>query len=228
MKKFLAVCLALLMMVSTAVIAFAQGGFVASPSGNEAPVVEEVIYEDGSCEPEIVVTPYSERDTLEEDKEDDMNKAYKEIAANKDLTKLCPELAGVASAKGIPAARLAVSDLFDVSAYHTLDHNYCGSITIKLSAETLKNFVALIHRGNDGKWEVIENAVVDAKNETLTFSSSDFSPFAIVVDKKVEATPDTGLDSYMKTIVIPVIAIVISAVTLTGLLFAIKKEKKAV
>ncbi len=221
MKKILAVLLAAVIAVSAGVVAYAKGGFLASPSGNASPVVITVEYDEDSCEPRIVVTPYADRDDLDEKRESDMEKAYDEIAANKDLTKLCPELAAVAAALGIDPLNLAVSDLFDVSAYHNGDHTFCGTVTITLSAETLKNFVALIHRNADGKWEHISNAVVDYANNTLTFSVKDFSPFAIVVDKSASDIPVTG-----EMLVIPAAIMAVSAVSLAGVLLALKKKKQ--
>ena len=81
MKKILAVVFAVIMVVSAGVMAFAQGGFVSSPSVNPAPVIVEVVYDEESCEPRIVVTPYSERDTLDEEREEDMNEAYAKLEA---------------------------------------------------------------------------------------------------------------------------------------------------
>lgn len=223
MKKALAICLALVMAVSAAMMVFAApGGFVSSPSGNEAPVIITVSYEDGSCNPKVVVTPYSERDTLEEEKEDDMNEAYDEIAANKNLSGLCSELSSVAATKNIPVSRLAVSDLFDISAYHNGDHDFCGSITVKVGTEALRNFVALLHRDADGTWEVVPGVIVNVEEGTITFSADDFSPYAIVVDTGSNAIPDTGADIY-----IPAIAMIASAVSLVFVLFSMKKKQKA-
>lgn len=230
MKKFLAIVLAMILAVSVSVIAFANGGFIASPSGNDAPVIIEIEYGDDSCEPEIVVTPYSERDNLDSKRKSDMEKAYDEIAANKDLTKLCPALDAVARSKGVDPKNLAVSDLFDVTAYHTRnDHAYCGSITLTLSAETLKNFVALIHRNpTTQKWEYIADAYVDASESTITFSCRDFSPFAIVVDKKADTIPPTGESQLQLQILIPAAIMVISVVSLAGVLIVLKKKKQEV
>ncbi len=220
MKKLLAICLALVMVVSGTFFAFAQGGFVSSPSGNPAPVIIEVEYEDGSCNPRIVVTPYSERDELDEKRENDMNAAYDEIAANKNLAKLCPALEAVAAAKGIPVENLAVSDLFDVTAYHNGNHEFCGKIVITLSAETIKNFVALLHR-NDGNWELVTDVIVNEAANTIEFSVRDFSPFAIVVDTSAENLPNTG-----EALIIPAVAMLVSAVALVFVLFNMRKNKK--
>ncbi len=222
MKKVLAICLAVILVVSAGVLAFAQGGFVSSPSGNDAPTIVEIIYEDGSCKPKVIVTPYSEREDLEEEKEDDLNKAYDEISMNADLSKLCPALKDISVSIGVSHLRFAVSDLFDVSLYHTLPHDYCGRITIRLSAETLKNFVALLHRNSQGIWEVVPDVVVDHANQTITFSAMDFSPYAIVVDKDASSLPNTGSMLY-----IPAIAMVVSAVSLVAVLISIKKKQEA-
>lgn len=220
MKKILAVCLALIMVASAAVLAFAQGGFVSSPSGNPAPVIVEIVYDDGSCNPRVVVTPYSEREDLDEKREQDINDAYNEIAANEDLTGLCEALKSVAAEKGIPVEELAVSDLFDVTAYHNGDHDYCGTIRITLSSETIKNFVALLHR-NSGNWEIVPDVIVNTASNTIEFSAVDFSPFAVVVDTSAENLPNTG-----EALIIPAIAMFVSAIALGVVLFNIKKNKQ--
>lgn len=221
MKKILAICLAVILVVSAGVLAFAQGGFVSSPSGNDAPTIVEIIYEDGSCKPKVIVTPYSESEDLEDEKEDDMNEAYDEISMNADLSKLCPALKDISVAIGVNHLRFAVSDLFDVSVYHNLPHDFCGKITIKLSAETLKNFVALMHRNAQGVWEIVPDVVVDHANQTITFSAKDFSPYAIVVDKDATSLPNTGSMLY-----IPAIAMVVSAISLVAVLVSLKKKKQ--
>ncbi len=222
MKKFLAVVFAVIMVVSAGVIAFAQGGFVSSPSVNPAPVIIEVVYDEGSCEPKIVITPYSERDTLDEKREEDIEDAYDEIAANEDLTNLCEALETVAAEKGVPVENLAISDLFDVTAYHNgNDHEYCGTIRVTLASETIKNFVALLHRNKQDSWEVVSDVIVHANENAIEFSARDFSPFAVVVDISKGHLPNTG-----EAILIPAIAMFVSAISLVVVLFNIKKSKK--
>lgn len=223
MKKVLAVCLAIIMVVSAGVFAFAQGGFVSSPSGNSAPIIIEINYDANSCRPKIVVTAYADRETLDDKKEDDMNAAYDEIASNKDLTILMPFLKEVAISKSLNPFHFAVSDLFDISAYHAFPHSYCGNVTIKLSSETLSRFVALVHRTASGEWELIPNVILNVAEETITFSINDFSPFAIVVDTSVEDVPDTGNNLL---IYIPAAIMVISGVSLLGVLISLKKKKQ--
>lgn len=223
MKKILAVILAVIMVVSAGVLAFAQGGFVSSPSGNEAPEITDVQYGEDSCNPRIVVTPYNEREELDEARKNAIIAAYNDIAENKDLSKMCAALSGVAASKGLSVLQLAVSDLFDITAYHNGDHDYCGIITITLSSETLRNFVALLHRGADGTWEVVPDVTVDYASNTISFQARDFSPFAVVVDTEAENVPDTGSE-----IIIPAVVMFLSGISLAVVLFSLKKKKAEV
>ena len=223
MKKILAVILAVIMVVSAGVLAFAQGGFVSSPSGNEAPEIEDVQYSDDSCNPRIVITPYNEREELDESRKNAIIAAYNDIAENKDLSKMCAALSGVAASKGLSVLQLAVSDLFDITAYHNGDHDYCGIITITLSSETLRHFVALLHRGADGTWEVVPDVTVDYASNTISFQARDFSPFAVVVDTEAENVPDTGSE-----IIIPAVVMFLSGISLAVVLFSLKKKKAEV
>ena len=223
MKKILAVILAVIMVVSAGVLAFAQGGFVSSPSGNEAPEITDVQYGEDSCNPRIVVTPYNEREELDEARKNAIIAAYNDTAENKDLSKMCAALSGVAASKGLSVLQLAVSDLFDITAYHNGDHDYCGIITITLSSETLRNFVALLHRGADGTWEVVPDVTVDYASNTISFQVRDFSPFAVVVDTEAENVPDTGSE-----IIIPAVVMFLSGISLAVVLFSLKKKKAEV
>lgn len=218
MKKFLAVFLAMVMMISASVMAFADGGFISSPSGNAAPVVVEVVYDENSCEARIVVTPYADRDELSEDKKEEIDGAYDEISENENLVDLCAPLAGVAESLGVDSLHLAVSDLFDISCYHEGDHDYCGTITITLSSETINHFVALLHR-NEGSWEVVSNVTVDRDACTISFSLEKFSPFAIVVDSSA-IVPDTGDNIYILAGIM-----FVAAVSLVAVLVNLKKKK---
>ncbi|MBE6770727.1 MAG: hypothetical protein E7547_01115 [Ruminococcaceae bacterium] len=222
MKKVLAICLAVVMVISAGVMAFAQGGFVSSPSGNKAPVIVTVTYGDNSCRPEIIVTPYVDKETLEDYKEQALIDAYNEILNCDNLADLCSGLIALAAELGRNVRNFAISDLFDISAYHTLPHDYCGTITLTLNSETLTNFVGLLHRNSEGVWELIPNVVVDYDNNTITFTVNNFSPFAIVVDTAAEDAPNTGSSIY-----IPAIVMCVSAVSLAAVLISLKKKQRA-
>lgn len=225
MKKVLTILLMALMVVNMSVVAFAApGSFITSPSRRPAPELIKGEPEDEECQAEVVITPYSERDTLPEDLREMMEDAYAQIVAASDLTTFTEELAAIAKEKGIPATDLAVSDLFDIRYVGCDDHrNHDGYFEIVFKAETLKNFVALLHL-HDGEWDVIENAKpsVEDGEYYLTFKVEEFSPFAIVVNtgKTDPNPPQAGIGN-----MIPVYAsiMVVSAV---AIVLIVRKSKK--
>ena len=226
MKKVLAILLAMVMVISGSVMAYAKGGFVSSPSGNEAPAIIEVIVDEDGCTAEIIITPYSERDELAKEAKEAMIAAYNEIAANPNLTNLCSALKAVADFLGILYENLAVSDLFDITVNRThvpYPHEYCGKVTIVLKSETFNSFVALLHRNSDGTWEVVQDVIADAENNTITFSSGDFSPYAVVVDTSADSFPDTGENIFILAAVM-----FVSAASLAIVLVSLKKKRQEV
>lgn len=222
MKKFLACCLALTMVFVINVTAFAApGSFVQSPSRNDGPILVEGENESEECTAKLVITPYKERNTLPEKALKAIEEAYKIIAECKDLTSLCSAFASFVTEKGLRAVNLAVSDLFDVSYYNCDIHENHGAFRIKLSADTLKRFVGLLHY-KDGEWEFVENARVLPDGETLEFSVETLSPFAIVVEKEADAvvSPGTGDADFT----LPIIIWVCSA-ALIVVCISLKKKK---
>ncbi len=186
MKKVLAICLMIAMVVSMNVnVLAATGGFVSSPSGT-APEVTVT-----GVTGEVVVSSYSDKKDLPADVAATFEKAYDDIAKTEDLTKLTPDLAKTAADKKVAAENLAVSDLFDIHVDGTIEEGKSAELEVTLDAATAEKFVALLHL-NNSVWEVVDNAkVVDGK---LQFSVDSFSPFAIVVDTGAK-TPETGDDS---------------------------------
>lgn len=222
MKKVLAIFLAAVMALSFSVMAFAApGSFVQSPSRNDGPTLVEGKNESSDCTAKLVVTPYKDRKTLPQKALADIEKAYQIISNCTDITSLCAPFASFVSGKGIPAANLAVSDLFDVSYYNCDTHESHGAFRIKLNADTLKNFVGLLHY-NDGVWEHIDNAKVLADGETLEFSIKDLSPFAIVVEKDAGTVPPPATGDINLTL--PIIMLVCSAALIVVCVCIKKRE----
>lgn len=185
MEKFVSLILAAVMALSITVAASAA--FVSSPSTNAAPVLEEV--KGGEEGLVIKVTAYKDRDTLDAEGKAAIEDSYNDIKNAPDIASLVSTVKDLADKAGAKVADLKVADLFDVSA---VDGEITGKVTFVLNAETLKNFVALLH-DKDGKWEVVEGATVDG--DKLTFSVDSLSPFAVVVnagdDKDSPATGNT-------------------------------------
>lgn len=226
MKKVLAICLMMVMVVSLSVTAFAApGGFVSSPSGNPAPTVVDFDPKNDGCTAKLIITPYAERNTLPDDLKALIEKAYASIAESDDLTKLNSDLASLVAGKGIAADKLAVSDLFDAHITSCDVHEGHVDFDITLKADTLKKFVGLLHMNKDGVWELVTDAEVVNNGEHLKFSVDSFSPFAIVVDTS-SGTPDappTGDNS-----MIHIYAIIMAVSALAVIVIAVKSKKQRV
>lgn len=213
MKKLLSVCLALAMMLCLGVTAFAEGGFVSSPSANEAP---EIVNSSSSG---IIVTPYSNRNQLPSGQLSVLEEAYNSIKQNEDLTKLNSELSGIANGKNVKPENLAVSDLFNVSSKDT---NASGEYTLTLSADTFKNFVALMAYVN-GKWVIVDGAKL--QNGNLVFTASNFGPYAVVVNGEATLSPQTGVNEAVNSD--STMLFVYAAITLVSLCGAAAMWKKS-
>lgn len=217
MRKLLAICLAIMMVAGMSVTAFAaSGSFMDSPSGKPAPEVVEFDSDSDDCTAELVVTPYSERDELPDDKEKLLEDAYDDIVGTDDLTELNDDLKELAKDKDIDGEDLAVSDLFNLHDEGCDEnHDEHSPFDVVLEADTLNNFVGLLYMDEDGKWHLVKGAEVVNGNH-LKFVTDAFGPFAIVVDGSKKTPSQTGDDSliglYIAVMAISAVAIVVIAV----------------
>lgn len=219
MKKVLAICLMVIMVLSMSVTAYAAPGFVSSPSGNPAPDVEEFEPKDEDCTAELNVTPYGEREELPETLKVLVEKAYDEIANAESLTDLNDDFAKMVEEQGIDSTKLAVSDLFDLHPTDCDFHDGHAEFDVVLAAEMLEHFVGLLHMNKDGVWEWVDNAeVVDGH---LKFSVESFSPFAVVVEHEEPTPPQAGDNS-----MIHVYGIVMAVAALAIVVLAVKGRKQ--
>ncbi len=198
MKRVFSVILGVMLIVGmTLSVSADPGAFLNSPSVNPAPEIVSYSVDSDECVAKLILTPYSERDTLSDAGKDEIKHAYDDIKSSTDLTDLTEQLEDLADEKGIPGTDLAVSDLFDLDftdCDYVLHENGHGYFTIKLKADTLENFVGLIQMKDD-EWKVIEGAV--AEGDLLTFKTDKFSPFAIVVENSPAKPPLTGENGSM-------------------------------
>ena len=185
MKKVLTLCMALVIVMSLSLTAFAANGFVSSPSNYRKPVVAN--YTSDTCDGQVILTAYADRATLPANLCTMIETAYDEIAATADLTKLTADLGAAAASKNVAVENLAVSELFDIRYEGCGDHDDHCSYDIVMKAETLDKFVSLLHFDGTA-WEVVENAkVVEIDGELcLAFTPDSVSPFAIVVSTDPE------------------------------------------
>lgn len=225
MKKIVTVLLAMMMVLSLGISVFAEpGGFVSSPSRNQAPELIKAENESEDCEAKLIITAYSDRDELSEEARKNIEDAYSDIVGTQDLSSLNDAIKNIAKKLGLNTTDLAVSDMFDISATECNGHEDHGHFDITLKAETLDNFVCLLHYYN-GEWRVVDNAKVTNNGEHLEFDEDEFSPFAIVVST-VEISDGVGTIMSGGSI----IAIVAFALATAGAIVAavvIKRKKKA-
>ena len=210
MKKIVMFFLAIAMVVSMSISVFATaGGFTSSPSRNPAPELVSGKNESADCVSELVITAYGDRNDLSEEARREFEEAYSEIIGTQDLSTLNSEIKDIAESLGVEVSELAVSDLFCIEDTDCENHGNHGRFNIALKAETLNNFVCLLHYYN-GEWLVVEDAEV-TENGELSFSEKEFSPFAIVVS--TGKTPAKSDNSGLITgIIIAVIVVVVLGV----------------
>lgn len=187
MKKIITLLMVVVMVAISSISIFAAPeGFVESPKA-DTPSLVSFTNESAECLAELIITPFVRIDELEETKEKENRDAYNEIVKNNDS--FAKVLAKLAASKNIPVSKLAVSELFDVSYKESGGHNGHGAFTISIKAKNLDKFVGLMNR-HTGEWVIINNAKVNG--DILTFTVSELSPFAIIVDTEAgENVPGT-------------------------------------
>ena len=218
MKKVLVFGLTLVMIFNLSISAFAAG-FVSSPSGNPAPDLIEGSNESEDCEADLIITPYSDRDDLDEKERENIEKAYDIISSSDDLTKLNEDLKKLAEDMDIKGSNLAISDLFNIGMTDCDTHGDHGKFNITLDAETLKNFVGLL-RFDGENWHLVKDAKI--VNGQLVFSADALGNFAIVVNTAAGGAPQTGDSS---NIYLWIMVFAGSALVAVSVLLVLNKKK---
>ena len=228
MKRVLMICLIVVMAMAVTLPVFAAaGGFVASPSRNQAPELIEGKNEDDECVSKLVITSYADRTQLAEEVRAGIEEAYTEIMGVQYLDQLNSGIAKVAEDKGVTVESLAVTDMFDITPTECVDHANHGHFSITLEPSALKNFVCLLHF-YDGKWNIVEDAKITGNGTRLEFTEDRFSPFAIVVstgDTVVEPVKNANNGVVFAGIISGVVAI--GAGVTYGVMLNLKRKKLA-
>lgn len=218
MKKVMAIILMLAMILSMSVATFANAGvFVDSVKANQAPVLVGVSNSNANATA-LVVTSFADKADLPAEVVAEFTAAYNTIVEAVKVEELNAEIATVAAAKA--AEELAVSDIFDISRAD-FTPNDDGKYTVSVAADSLENFVCLLHYVN-GAWQIVKDAAVSADGKNLVFSVDSFSPFAIVLDAE-GLSPETS-DNTMTTVLVAVMAV--SAAAIVVLMVCNKKKCK--
>lgn len=197
MKKLAVLCLSIVILLSLSLTVFAAPGvFVSSPSGNPAPELVDAVNKTEGCTAQLKITPYSERDTLDEATRKKLEEAYAQIVdslGNNDFSKILEKLA---KENDMLVSGLSVSDLFDVSDYNCDDHEGHKGFTVTIKSETIDGAIGLLHMNGD-TWEIVSISDIDEESNTMTFYVEDLSPFAIVVDNGNGSLPSQTGDTSM-------------------------------
>lgn len=182
MKKLMALCLVLTMMMGAALCVSADSA-VPSPYGDNGPKVITAKVDDTDVTPDVKVTPYANRDSAPDDVRENLEAAYAQISGAENVADLNESLQGLAEVMD-----LSVSDLFDLRDSSAARQGAKMSIT--MSSDTFENFVALMYFDN-GAWKLVEDASVTqiGADYYLAFTSLGAYPYAVLVgtDKAIEA-----------------------------------------
>ena len=104
------------------------------------------------------------------------------------------------------------------------DHDDHDNFEVVLAAETLENFVALLHMKSDGTWELIENADVTGEGTHLTFTVDSFSPFAIVVNTNPKLVSEQESSS-LWVIIVVCVSVVGAGGGAAAYFYSVRKKK---
>lgn len=223
MKKIITLVLALALVLTSGILAFAAPeGFVESPTA-DTPYLISFENEDGECVAQIIVTPFIRVGELDDETEAENRDAYDEIVNNGDS--FAQAMAKLAASKNLKVSTLAVSELFDVSYVESAGHDGHGAFTITIKANNLDKFVGLLHRHNGG-WVVVDNATVDG--DTLTFTVDDLSPFAIVVDTGDTPVTDVEIPNTYAKVSAQTLIFAVAVILTSGMIIALVAKQKKV
>lgn len=203
----------------------ASYAIVVDNTKNDASDINEstvsIVEDNSAANSTLKIVSYKDRNTLPQDLKISMEKAYSEITENKDLTEIVPEIKDIAKGIKSGSKRVSVSNLFDIHA-EDADGNVIvngDNYSITISSDAAKNFVGLMKRNSDGKWEIVKDAKLDGNNLSFTFTGA--APYAILVYNTVSTTsPVTGDNSINFVLAITVLF----TLAFAGVILSSKKQ----
>ena len=221
MKRIFAFFMTVVLVVALSVPAFAAlGEFIASPSGVPAPKLVSYTPLSPECTGKLVITPWSERHTLDDATRARLEQAYNDIINSQVINnQLFDEMKKFEESHGISHKDLAIGALFDISVFDCTHHEAHDGFIITLKPEVWGNIVGVIHLGENG-WEMVEDTM-DDEAQTITFTVNDLSPFALVCNTNPDG-PATGDSSNMW---IYVVLMVVSVSALGAITYNLKKRE---
>lgn len=224
MKRISALLMAVVLVVAMALPVFAApGAFISSPTGIPTPTL--VGYEPLShdCTGELVVTGWANRHTLDDATRAKLEQAYNDIVnLNTDPNSpLFPVMKAFEDSHGLNHQDLAVGALFDISVVNCTHHEKHTGFVITIKPEVYENIVGVIHLTDKG-WEMVEDTL-DETQKTITFTTYNLSPFALVYNTNPGGgSEDTG-DSSNAWIYITLMVASVAALGTIG--YTLKKRE---
>lgn len=213
LKKRLALIIAVVMMAVMALPMAA--GFTPSATMKPAPVVvpnengnaAEIVDGEGNTVgevtgPELIVTPYIEKDkALYPEIKDRLEDAFNDIAAVDSLKELAPDLDAAVKeyAPELSADTVIVGDLFDVTIIGEkgeiiAQDGVYAKVRFKLTYDAA-DLVSVLQLVGD-KWVVVPNSRITRNNDnTVDILLEDLGVLAFLVDSGELIVPDDGPDS---------------------------------
>lgn len=164
MKKFVKT-LAVLVAAAATVAAMSASVSAVAVSSIEQKAAPAVVSDGGVSD--LTVTPAASATSTE------FQTALAEVKAATSVSTLNSNVSTLASNAGVSASNLVVKDIFDITG--TISGS---SVTVSLQANLPANaFYVVLHYVNSA-WEVVGSGV--STDGTVSFTTSSFSPFAIV------------------------------------------------
>ena len=217
MKKICAVIIAVVMMQILAVLAFANGSFVSSPSANEAPGFTQITPGDDGCTVTVNICAYGDRGELEDKMLAAlMADAYEKISGSGDLGILGEEVEKLADRLGLESEALVASDLFAIYYEDGEEHGSHGSVKVAIEPTFLENFAGLL-RYNGATWELVDCKI---DGDVLVFDFEDDAVYTVLLHD------GTASEGNALAVVISIIAgIFVLFIIFLLILFFIKRKK---
>ena len=154
----------------------------------------------GVPEGDLIVTPVAKAEEAQETIRDNLENAYQQLDAAKDLSKIAPELKdkvarlneAADNGKKIKVKDLVVRDLFDVSVsgrYQEILNREENHITIRFQVDLDPDETLIVLHNHEGDhWEVIsDDAIERHKNGDVSITFTSLSPIAFVVNMPAAA-----------------------------------------
>ncbi len=185
-KRIAAALLALLLAASLLPLTVAADVFTESPEQFEEPGIDGVTFDPPIEGGALILTSYHNRASLPPELQIMMENAANSIRNADHVLDLAPGIEAMARAAGVVNMDdLAVSELFDLRA--TVDD--WGTATVTIHSRRFEPFVCLLHYTSNG-WVIVDKCRED--HETMTFTVTEFSPFAVVINRGQTASPQTS------------------------------------